>query len=175
MKLISLYVKTHMKTGLKYLGKTSNDPYTYKGSGKKWKNHINKHGNDVWTNVVFQSVNEDEISEMGSKLSAQWNIVESDEWANLKPETGDGGFVSDKRYEGFALSKPWLNSITETKRINNISRKWLITFPNGKTKTIKNIKSFCRDNGLNPGHMSSVSKGKLKEHKGYSCKKVGNN
>ena len=42
-----LYLKTHNKTGLKYLGYTKNDPMKYKGSGKYWSNHIKIHGNDV--------------------------------------------------------------------------------------------------------------------------------
>ena len=42
--MIYLYVKTHNKTGLKYLGKTEQDPFVYLGSGKRWLNHLNKHG-----------------------------------------------------------------------------------------------------------------------------------
>lgn len=45
-----LYEKIHNKTGLKYFGKTTQNPYTYQGSGKRWKNHIKKHGYDVTTN-----------------------------------------------------------------------------------------------------------------------------
>jgi hypothetical protein len=92
---IYLYVKTHLKTGLKYLGKTKQDPYKYRGSGIRWLNHIKKHGYDVWTNVIFQSECDKELSDMGVHFSLLWNIVESDDWANLKPETGDGGFVGD--------------------------------------------------------------------------------
>jgi hypothetical protein len=41
--MIYLYLKKHNKTGLKYLGKTiSNDPYSYQGSGKVWRRHIEK-------------------------------------------------------------------------------------------------------------------------------------
>lgn len=88
---IYLYVKTHLKTGMKYLGKTENDPFVYKGSGKKWKSHINKHGNDVWTNVIFQSDSKKEIRAKGILFSEKWNVVISKEWANLKTEEGDGG------------------------------------------------------------------------------------
>lgn len=34
-----LYIKEHDITGLKYLGKTIADPYSYLGSGKYWKDH----------------------------------------------------------------------------------------------------------------------------------------
>jgi hypothetical protein len=38
---IYLYVKTHNKTGLKYLGQTSQkDPHKYPGSGTRWRHHL---------------------------------------------------------------------------------------------------------------------------------------
>lgn len=91
--MIYLYVKTHNKTGLKYLGKTkSKDPHIYRGSGKLWTNHIKKHGYDVTTEILFQSESNEEIKQQGLYYSKLWNIVESKEWANLKEESGDGGF-----------------------------------------------------------------------------------
>jgi hypothetical protein len=42
MKLLTLYKKTHRKTGLKYLGYTSRDPFSYTGSGKYWSRHLKK-------------------------------------------------------------------------------------------------------------------------------------
>lgn len=90
--MIYLYLKTHNKTGLKYLGKTtSDDPHKYQGSGKLWKRHIKKHGYDVTTEIIFQSTDLDEIKAEGIRLSNLWNIVESKEYANLIVESGDGG------------------------------------------------------------------------------------
>src|ERR1017187_5075241 len=86
-----LYVKTHNKTGLKYLGKTIKDPYKYKGSGKYWKPHIKKHGYDVTTEILGMYNSKTVLEEMGLYYSKKWNIVESDAWANLKEEAGDGG------------------------------------------------------------------------------------
>lgn len=91
--MIYLYVKTHNTTGLKYLGKTSAvNPYSYKGSGKYWTNHIKKHGYNVTTEILFQSTDSAEIKQQGLHYSKLWNIVESKEWANLKEESGDGGW-----------------------------------------------------------------------------------
>jgi len=42
MELLTLYKKTHRKTGLKYLGYTSQDPFRYIGSGKYWRRHFKK-------------------------------------------------------------------------------------------------------------------------------------
>jgi len=49
---IYLYLKTHNKTGLKYLGKTIQNPYKYQGSGEYWIPHIKKHGYDVTTKIL---------------------------------------------------------------------------------------------------------------------------
>jgi len=87
---IYLYIKTHNKTGLKYFGKTVRDPYKYKGSGKRWLFHIKKHGNDVSTEIIKECHSLEELKEWGLYYSNLWNIVESREWANLKPEIGDG-------------------------------------------------------------------------------------
>jgi hypothetical protein len=89
---IYLYVKTHNKTGLKYLGKTtSKDPHKYKGSGTYWLSHIKKHGYDVSTEIIKETFSKDEITHWGVYYSDLWDVVESNSWANLKPETGDGG------------------------------------------------------------------------------------
>ncbi len=90
--MITLYKKTHRKTGLKYLGKTVQDPYEYQGSGKHWSRHIAKHGYDVDTEILFESDNPEEIRKWGEYYSQLWNVVESKEWANLKIEQGDGGW-----------------------------------------------------------------------------------
>jgi len=90
MTIYYLYVKTHLASGLKYLGKTEKDPYIYKGSGVRWKNHIRKHGYDVHTDVLLMTDNYDELVETGLFFSKLFNVVESKEWANLIPESGEG-------------------------------------------------------------------------------------
>ena len=89
---IYLYLKTHNETGLKYFGMTKQDPFKYMGSGKRWRNHLSKHGNDVDTKIIFESKDKDEISKIGKKYSYIWDIVNSTQFANLKIEEGDGGF-----------------------------------------------------------------------------------
>ena len=92
MTVYTLYKKTHNQTGLKYLGYTKkDDPYSYTGSGHHWKRHINKHGYDVTTEVLLESVNIEDIKRVGMYYSHLWQVVESNEWANLKPESASGG------------------------------------------------------------------------------------
>lgn len=86
-----LYKKTHLVTGLKYLGKTYKDPHSYKGSGTFWLRHINKYGNLVHTEILKECQTNDEVKEWGLYFSKIWNVVESKEWANLKEESGSGG------------------------------------------------------------------------------------
>lgn len=103
---IYLYVKTHNKTGLKYLGKTEKDPYKYKGSGLHWLRHLKKHGSDLTTVILRECHSENEVKIWGMHYSEKWNVVESQEWANLKEERGDGGRASDKLY------KTWSEKLT---------------------------------------------------------------
>lgn len=94
MSTIYLYVKQHSVTGLKYFGKTiKKDPYKYFGSGKRWSNHIKKHGKEyVITTDVWLFTDIEECKKFALYFSQTNNIVESKEWANLCEENGtDGG------------------------------------------------------------------------------------
>jgi len=88
---IYLYVKTHRKTGLKYLGKTTSlDPYSYHGSGGIWKKHLKEHGIDYDTEIIRECQTNQELSQWGRYYSELWNVVASSDWANQIPETGGG-------------------------------------------------------------------------------------
>jgi len=88
--LITLYIKTHNKTGLKYFGRTINeDVHSYTGSGTIWLNHLKKHGKDYSTEIFSQYENICfGLIRTALRFSRENNIVKSNEWANLKEETG---------------------------------------------------------------------------------------
>ena len=91
-----LYVKTHNITGLKYLGRTTvKDPYKYPGSGKWWTHHLKKYGNDVGTHIILSTENLEALKWWGLYFSELWDIVKSDEWANLCPENGYTTILSE--------------------------------------------------------------------------------
>ena len=120
-----LYIKQHNKTGLKYFGKTVQDPYSYTGSGKHWKNHIKVHGNDVTTTWAQLFTTESTIREYALQFSKENNIVESKEWANLTPENGlDGGdrysFMSEEQKIDFSKKH---SEISKNKNILTRLRK----------------------------------------------------
>jgi len=95
MTTYKLYIKTHNKTGLKYLGQTkSNDPHKYRGSGRYWLLHLKVHGVDYSTKILLETPSKEEIKSQGKYYSELWDIVNSNEWANLKPEEGDGGSIT---------------------------------------------------------------------------------
>ena len=89
-----LYVKQHSITGLKYFGKTKNDPHTYLGSGTYWLRHIKMHGVQyVETISIWEFDNIENCKKFANEFSIKNNIVESTTWANLAPENGtDGGY-----------------------------------------------------------------------------------
>lgn len=93
---IYLYVKTHNKTGLKYLGKTTrSDPHAYRGSGVDWKSHLKEHGEDYTTEIICDCQTNQELNEWGRYYSELWNVAESPGWANRIPETGGGSCGPD--------------------------------------------------------------------------------
>jgi hypothetical protein len=98
-----LYIKQHSVTGLKYFGKTTQDPLKYNGSGVYWTDHIKKHGKEHVTTVWISEpyIDSDTIAEFALAFSLENNIVESSTWANLKPENGlDGGVAGPNGKKG---------------------------------------------------------------------------
>lgn len=93
MKNTYIYVKQSPK-GLLYLGKTVREPFSYRGSGKRWLSHLAKYefrSNDCKTYILHETANKQELIRLGLYYSNLFNVVNSDQWANLKVEEGDGG------------------------------------------------------------------------------------
>ena len=53
-----------------------------------------------------------------------------------------------------------------------LSDEWEVTSPTGEIQKIKNLRKFCSENGLDQGNMVKVSKGIIKQNKGWKCFKV---
>ena len=118
-KPTTLYIKQHSKTGLKYFGKTTqNNPEKYLGSGLYWDDHLKIHGNDISTVWTKTFEDKKELTEYALKFSEENNIVESKEWANLKPENGLDGFTPGHTY-GKANKGKKLGPQTEEHRNKN--------------------------------------------------------
>ena len=193
MKPTYLYIKQHKITGLKYFGKTyKNHPNNYLGSGKHWKRHIKKHGEEfvetLWCKLF---TDEKELKEYALKFSKENNIVQSDEWANLKEENGlDGGFdkhtKESNEKNSIKAKERWANGVYDPEKLRlsrigfkqpesqklsvskALSKNHLITDPRGNSFEINNLRQFCKENKLDQGNMS---RGK---HKGWKCIKIDN-
>ena len=108
-----LYIKE--LAGVKYFGKsigTNIEGYT--GSGIVWKCRIKKYGKEnirtLWISDWYHDPHE--VMEVALHFSKENNIVESEEWANLKPENGlEGGHPGTegckKISEGQIGRVPW--------------------------------------------------------------------
>lgn len=162
--MIYLYIKTHRKTGLKYLGKTTaKDPYSYKGSGKYWKKHIKKYGYDVITEILLKTDDENKIKEVGIYYSQKWNIVKSDEWANLTEETNNGiGSLQSKNLQNKRIKEGthnWLNG--EKTRERNLQKVKDGTHPFLGGKYTKEFNNRTLQDGTHP----FLNKNKMKNNR----------
>jgi hypothetical protein len=89
-----LYIKQHSVTGKLYFGKTVKDPESYLGSGTHWMRHIKKHGKEhVVTLWYCLFLDQESCTEFALLFSKQENIVESDDWLNLRDENGKDGIT----------------------------------------------------------------------------------
>ena len=110
-----LYIKQHSITGKLYFGKTNNNPENYNGSGTHWKRHIKKHGKEnvitLWYCLFYT---QEECVEFSLNFSEQQNIVESEDWLNLKLENGLDGSP-----KGVAVWNTGLTKITDSRVAEN--------------------------------------------------------
>ena len=194
--MIILYIKTHKVTGLKYFGKTTKkDPHKYTGSGKYWLNHLKKHGKNIDTEIIGRFECEKKCSEFALKFSMENNILESNQWANLRLENGlDGAPVGNsfsletiEKMRNSKIGKKPKEYFVEMAKKNigwkqtnyqkqkareTLEREWIVITPKGQSTTIINLRKFCLENGLDQGNMVKVSQGILKQHKGWTCYKI---
>lgn len=145
-----LMIKKCMNTGLKYLCKTSGtkDPSIYKGSGVRWLNHIKKHNSYIITCIIGEYKTKEELKEAGLYYSKLFNVVESNDWANLTEEKGDGGLIgtgqlgktwkvknTSKMSNSKTKTQEWYEGKKKTKGKNNYQFKGLIKTPWGIFET----------------------------------------
>jgi hypothetical protein len=107
--MVTLYIATHNKTGLKYFGKSERYlteeelQSKYHGSGSLWKRHLEEFGDDV-TMKVIGTYELETASKIALKFSEENDIVQSKEWANLIPEdcyVGGGDPKTGLTYEEY--------------------------------------------------------------------------
>ena len=106
----ALLVKTHNPTGIKYFCKTTmlKRLHTYTGSGTLWKRLVDKHGKDISTGVVGIYYDEKRCTEAALQYSKEWDIVNSEKWANLIEENGMTGAGAGEHNHMYGKPSPQL-------------------------------------------------------------------
>lgn len=122
-----LYIKKHNTSGLKYFGKTIQNPFKYKGSGNRWLNHLSVHGDNIETVWCELFADIDKLVEFATNFSIQNNIVNDSNWANLIIENGlDGGgekSASTKEKIGLANKGKKLPPRKATHKANKLKKE----------------------------------------------------
>ena len=103
----TLYLKTQNKIGLQYLGVTSKDAYSYKGSGEVWKKKIKEYGrkkSDIDTLVLFTDKMEGKstsklFQEVCLWTSKMLGVVDKVNFANNIEENGVLGAYGTSYYK----------------------------------------------------------------------------
>ena len=147
MKFIYLMIKKHKITGKKYLCKkvANNDKsaITYKGSGLRWKRHLEIHGNDVDTEILYKcpTENKNEFRNVAIDYSNKLNILNDPSWLNLVIEEGQGGSRSDT---SGTKGKKWMYKddkrimVSLSKIDEYLKNGWIVGFPDSFRKMLSN-------------------------------------
>jgi len=138
MKKHFILLKCHKTTGLKYLCYhygTHDSYHSYLGSGVYWKCHLNKHGRDIFTEIIAECSSREEARDIGLKYSIDYDIVKSNEYANLMVEDARSSFSEDgtcnkerikKSHESRAVRRKTIGltdaEIENHKRLANLSK-----------------------------------------------------
>lgn len=164
-------IKTHKDTNLKYLCKTSKqNPHKYPGSGKYWKNHLKKHGRNLSTEILFETVNIKEFHEKCLYYSKLYDVVKSKDWANEIPETGlDGGLTHSNPYWLIGhkhteetkrkISESSINSVKIRKENGTYNPPFLNKTHSEETK--QKMSSSSKGKPKSESHKLALSKAKL--------------
>jgi len=123
-----LLIKEHLDTGLKYLCKHVASSFLecqkYKGSGTYWKRHLKKHGTNIKTTCLFVTEDEKEFRKVAKQYSIKFDVVNSNEWANLCNEEGQGGnTIIDKKVHGEKSKKTWQNPQIREKLLKHLEKQ----------------------------------------------------
>ena len=53
---------------------------------------------------------------------------------------------------------------------SNAAKSWVVTHPDGREEYIYNMEKFCREKGIQASNLHKVTKGLIKQHKGYQLR-----
>ncbi len=166
-----LLLKIHNLTGLCYLcyhRGSRESCIKYKGSGKYWKNHYKVHGNDISTFFLLETNKIEEVQTKGPYFSKLWNVINSEEWANLCEENGKVG--------GPRVALSGSNHPMYGKHHSDITKLKMRLLKIGKPLTKSHCDKISKSNKGKPGYWkgrSHYSLTKIKMSKAHTGKHKG--
>jgi len=146
----------------------------------KHKHHIiPRHvgGSDDPSNIAH--LTPEEHAQAHKKLWEQYG-----RWQDYCAWQGLAKLSTDKEHHSLVMTErnkaSWKNPTIRAKRIAGIKKargndtrgckKYKVTFPDGKTKTINSLKKFCEEIGLNHNSFWRATIGDSRAFKGYKAK-----
>lgn len=154
-----LYIKE--LNGMKYFGKTTTKNIeSYSGSGTLWKLRIKKYGKDkiktIWISEWFHDpLHIQQFALMFSELN---QIVESKEWANLRPEDGLAGGSLPGHGKGIKYTEERKqkqkinNAKEEVKRNKSVAQKAIQKEIQNRSEVKKSIRDTFEIPEINAKH-----------------------
>jgi hypothetical protein len=162
--------------GIRYLCKsTKQDFEEYKGSGVRWKRIVKKYGKKniktTWVSDWFYCPHH--LQDFALMYSEYNQVVESEEWANLKPETGlDGG---DCGHEGRKKISEKLQGIIPKHVKDKFLKKHTFIHDSGMIELATYSEMAAKYN-ISNSSLSQLTAGKIKSSHGWriSAEKIPN-
>lgn len=174
-----LMIKRNKHTGLKYLCRkltyTDEEAIQYLGSGSKWRLDIELYGRDKIEHVeiIFKCEESklEEFKQVALENSFKFNVVESNEWANVIHEDGSTDRCGSTKENNVTKGMVWIYKNEIQKRVNPhelesyISNGWKHGYTESYRKNISN--ALKGKPAKNKGRQTK----KLSEYKSYASKR----
>lgn len=131
-------------------------------------------------NPMFNRHHSEEIRKKQSRVAKERykNNPEVHPWLGKKHKDSSIKKMSESKKgktsprKGSSHTEESKQKMSEAKKgkVSKTRKKYMITFPDGHEEIIEGLQMFCKMYNLHDGNMTSVAKGRLKQHKGYKAR-----
>lgn len=120
-----------------------------------------------------------QVEELYRSENKEQTLEMEDTFINLHETKGIKGYNLTRGggKQGPSKGYRWKGSHTQeakNKMANGHAHNWVITFPDGHTEVIRNLRAFCLSNKISKGHMIDTTTGRRNHCKGFKCSKTSN-
>lgn len=187
MKTGFIYQWTNVNNNMRYIGShfgNVNDGYI--SSSNYFNEEYFKDPSTFVREILLSGLSREEALEKEQAMLIELDAARSLEFYNLHNYSGKGW----THHSDPSLAKIYYSRISKGRKgqpaknkgvpmtpeqKKKLADQWLVVDPTGEEFVIHNMREFCLNNDLNPSAMSRVARGKVRQHKGYFCKKLSNN